>query len=54
MLVSPRRQVEKVKELTTDEMFEIFKVGQVIGKVLSKHFKTDDFQYAIQDGYDAG
>ena len=54
VLVTPCRQVQRVQDLTHDEIFEIFRVGQLIGKIFSKHFKTENFHYTIQDGRDAG
>ena len=43
-----------IKDLSSEEMFEIYSSGQKIGKVLGNYYSTGDFHYTIQDGENAG
>ena len=57
VLICPKRgSIPSIRDLSADgsELFEVFKAGQLIGKMLSELHKTENVQYTIQDGPEAG
>ncbi len=54
VLISSWRYARHIRDLTEVEMFEIFRVTQMISSVIGKYYKTENTQKAIQDGEHAG
>jgi bis(5'-adenosyl)-triphosphatase len=54
VLVSPIRVVPKLKDLTPEEITDLFKVVQKVGNALEKHYNVTSLTIAVQDGPEAG
>ncbi|XP_077984468.1 bis(5'-adenosyl)-triphosphatase-like isoform X1 [Glandiceps talaboti] len=54
VLVSPVRVVPRFKDLTAEEITDLFQSTQVIANVIEKHFHSTSLTIAIQDGPEAG
>ncbi|EGC28284.1 hypothetical protein DICPUDRAFT_160396 [Dictyostelium purpureum] len=54
VLVCPKRVVPRFKDLTKDEITDLWVSAQKISSIIETHFKGDSLTYAIQDGKSAG
>jgi len=54
VLVIPQRKVERFKDLSSEEVSDLFRSVQEIGKVVEKHYESEALTIAIQDGRAAG
>ena len=54
VLVSPRRPVDRLAELTYDEVSDLFLTVQHVGRTVERVFRASALNVAIQDGADAG
>lgn len=54
VLVSSRRVVERVRDLSDEEFGEMMKTARDVGDVLEEHHGASGFNLAIQDGKAAG
>jgi len=54
VLVIPKRKVQFFKDLSTDEITDVFYSAQKISNVLQREFKSPALTLAVQDGKDAG
>lgn len=54
VLVSPIRVVPRFSDLTSDEVSDLFLTAQRTGRMVSRVFKADSLNIAIQDGAAAG
>ena len=54
MLVSPRRRVDRLAELTHDEVADLFLTVQRVGRTVERVFRASALNVAVQDGADAG
>ncbi|QKX60461.1 uncharacterized protein TRUGW13939_07606 [Talaromyces rugulosus] len=54
VLVSPRRRVPRVSELTVDETADLFLTVRKVGRMIERVFGASSLNIAIQDGVDAG
>ena len=54
VLVSPRRVVARVKELTPTEASDLFLTTRRVGRMIERVFGATSLNIAIQDGKDAG
>ncbi len=51
MIVTPKRVVDRVRLLTSDELSDLFNSVQIVSKVIEKHYKADALNIAIQVNY---
>lgn len=54
VLVSPRRCVPRVSDLTPDETADLFLTVRKVGKMVERVYNASSLNIAIQDGVDAG
>lgn len=54
MLVSPRRRVPRVADLTPDEATDLFLTVRRVGRMVERVYSASSLNIAIQDGVDAG
>ncbi|XP_072026529.1 bis(5'-adenosyl)-triphosphatase-like isoform X3 [Amphiura filiformis] len=54
ILVSPLRVVERFRDLTNDELADLFQSTQIISKVIEQEYNATSLSIALQDGPDAG
>ncbi|CRG86939.1 DNA repair protein rhp42 [Talaromyces islandicus] len=54
VLVSPRRRVPRVSDLTADETADLFLTVRKVGRMIERVFGASSLNIAIQDGIDAG
>ena len=54
VLVCPKRKVKRYKDLSKEEIIEIFTHAQIISTKLETHFGTTALNFGLQDGRDAG
>ncbi|KAH8691584.1 HIT domain protein [Talaromyces proteolyticus] len=54
VLVSPRRSVPRVSDLTPDETADLFLTVRKVGRMIERVFSATSLNIAIQDGVDAG
>lgn len=54
VLVSPRRVVARVKELTPTEASDLFLTTRRVGRMIERVYDASSLNIAIQDGRDAG
>ncbi|PUU72259.1 HIT-like domain-containing protein [Tuber borchii] len=54
VLVCPNRVVPRLKDLSTDEVTDLFLTVQKVSKVTEKIYKADSLNIAMQDGIAAG
>ncbi|MCJ1411146.1 hypothetical protein MMC19_005234 [Ptychographa xylographoides] len=54
VLVSPRRVVPRLSELSHDEVIDLFITVQRVSKMIERTFKATSLNIAMQDGADAG
>ena len=54
VLVSPIRVAKRFSDLTEDEVADLFKSTQKIGRVIEREYGATSVSIAIQDGPDAG
>ena len=54
ILVCPKRVVQKIKDLTKEEMGSLFKCAQEIQRMFEQVFGCTNFSISIQDGAVAG
>merc|ERR1712088_1036202 len=54
VLVCPKREVKRYKDLTDTEITEIFTSAKIISSKLEEHFQKTACTFGIQDGLDAG
>ena len=54
VLVAPLRNVQRFRELTEDEVADLFLSTQKISGVVEQEFKASSLTVAVQDGPDAG
>jgi len=54
VLVSPKRCLPRVKELTAPEVSDFFLLCQKVGTVIEEHFEASSTTLCIQDGPEAG
>lgn len=54
MLISPKRVVPRFKELTPEEVADLWQLAQRVGERMETHFGASSLTLAIQDGPEAG
>ncbi|EED20746.1 HIT domain protein [Talaromyces stipitatus ATCC 10500] len=54
VLVSPRRCVPRVSDLTPDETTDLFLTVRKVGRIIERVYGATSLNIAIQDGVDAG
>lgn len=54
VLVSPRRAVPRVSDLTPDETSDLFLTVRRVGRMIERVYGASSLNIAIQDGVDAG
>lgn len=54
VLVSPRRRVPRVADLTPDEATDLFLTVRRVGRMVERVYSASSLNIAIQDGVDAG
>jgi bis(5'-adenosyl)-triphosphatase len=54
VLISPRRVVSRVADLTPDETTDLFLTVRKVGRMIERVFDASSLNIAIQDGVDAG
>lgn len=54
VLVSPRRVVPRLSDLSQDEIADLFVTVQRVGRMVERVFKASSLNVAMQDGADAG
>ena len=54
VLVSPRRVVPRLAELTQDEVTDLFLTVQRVGRMIERVYNASALNIALQDGTDAG
>ena len=54
MLVSPRRVVPRLSDLSHDEVTDLFLTVQRVGRMVERVYKASSLNVAMQDGKDAG
>lgn len=54
VLVCPKREIARYKDLTQEEIIQIFTHAQNISTRLEKHFGTTALNFGLQDGKDSG
>lgn len=54
VLISPKRLVQRFRELTSEESSDLWLMAQHVGTKLEDHFKASSLTFAIQDGPEAG
>ncbi|MCJ1434641.1 hypothetical protein MMC27_004010 [Xylographa pallens] len=54
VLVSPRRVVPRLSDLSQDEVVDLFLTVQKVGRVIERVYKASSLNIAMQDGADAG
>ncbi|NWJ50868.1 MAG: HIT family protein [Bacteroidetes bacterium] len=53
-LIIPKRHIKSIQELSTEQFDEFFQFGREVTKKLSLFFKTDAFDWIIQENEEAG
>ncbi|MCJ1479452.1 hypothetical protein MMC13_008138 [Lambiella insularis] len=54
VLVSPRRVVPRLSDLSHDEVADLFLTVQRVGRMIERVYKASSLNVAMQDGADAG
>jgi bis(5'-adenosyl)-triphosphatase len=54
VLVSPRRVVPRISELSPDEVADLFLTVQRVGRMVERVYGATSLNIALQDGVDAG
>lgn len=54
VLVSTKRQVKRLSELTDQETADLFIVAKKVQRVIDSYYKTESTTVTVQDGPDAG
>ena len=54
MLVSPRRVVPRLSDLSHDEVTDLFLTVQRVGRMIERVYEASSLNVAMQDGADAG
>ncbi|MCJ1294340.1 hypothetical protein MMC34_005898 [Xylographa carneopallida] len=54
VLVSPRRVVPRLSDLSHDEVVDLFLTVQKVGRMIERVYKASSLNIAMQDGADAG
>ncbi|KFW70952.1 Bis(5'-adenosyl)-triphosphatase, partial [Pygoscelis adeliae] len=54
VLVCPLRPVERFRDLSPEEVADLFRMAQRVGNVVEKHFCGTSLTISIQDGPEAG
>lgn len=54
VLVLPKRAVQRMGDLTTDEVHDLFSSAQRVGRAIEKHFSAESLTVTVQDGPAAG
>ena len=54
VLVSPRRVVPRLSDLSHDEITDLFLTVQRVGRMVERVFRASSLNIAMQDGVDAG
>lgn len=54
VLVTPQRVVDRFKDLTDEEVTDLYKLVQRVGNVVEKAFDCSSLTISMQDGKDAG
>ncbi|NJK87576.1 MAG: HIT domain-containing protein [Bacteroidales bacterium] len=54
VLIIPKKHIVRLIELTDDELFEMIKFSRQIIRILENIFKTDAFDWTIQEKEEAG
>ncbi|OKL57164.1 Bis(5'-nucleosyl)-tetraphosphatase [Talaromyces atroroseus] len=54
VLISPRRVVSRVSDLTPDETTDLFLTVRKVGRMIERVYDASSLNIAIQDGVDAG
>ncbi|GAO47399.1 HIT-like protein [Saitoella complicata NRRL Y-17804] len=54
VLIIPQRVVPRLKDLTKEEVADLFQTAQLIGSVVEQEANADSLTIALQDGVNAG
>ena len=54
VLIAPFRVVQRLKDMTVEEVHDMFQMVQRVGKKIEKHYNSTSLTIAIQDGPEAG
>ena len=54
VLIAPFRVVQRLKDMTIEEVHDMFQMVQRVGKKIEKHYNSTSLTIAIQDGPEAG
>jgi len=47
VLICPKRLAPKLDDLNESEVFDLFKSAQLVGRMLTSHYNTENIHYAI-------
>ncbi|KAJ1069401.1 hypothetical protein K5549_017305, partial [Capra hircus] len=54
VLVCPLRPVERFRDMSPEEVTDLFQAAQRVGTVVEKHFQGTSLTFSMQDGPEAG
>uniref|UniRef100_A0AAA9S8B0 Bis(5'-adenosyl)-triphosphatase n=1 Tax=Bos taurus TaxID=9913 RepID=A0AAA9S8B0_BOVIN len=54
VLVCPLRPVERFRDMSPEEVADLFQAAQRVGTVVEKHFQGTSLTFSMQDGPEAG
>lgn len=54
VLVCPLRPVERFRDMSPEEVADLFQAAQRVGTVVEKHFQGTSLAFSMQDGPEAG
>ncbi|XP_070311881.1 bis(5'-adenosyl)-triphosphatase isoform X2 [Odocoileus virginianus] len=54
VLICPLRPVERFRDMSPEEVADLFQAAQRVGTVVEKHFQGTSLTFSMQDGPEAG